>query len=298
MLQILTNVADGYTDAATLTPNANIRTISVQVSAPNFAICQVANKIVGGRPVFDQSEQAIQPGPITFQGVYGIRFRNFTPGKVAVVQANAYFVGEAVPEGNLPSNVVFTTAGQTGGGLTSNVAPTPLASFPPAAPNDGDICVLELPSAYDPVGGKKIRWILQYNASDLVWDFLGGPPLYAEVQTQENDANAAYGDLATIGPVQTIPRAGDYIISVGHGLSNNTGNIGFMAYSGAGISASDADAAATENVTLTAEISAVRERMKTSLNPAGSSVTAKYRFGNNSVFHQHRWMRITPVRIT
>lgn len=123
MLQILVNCGDDYTDAATIVPNQSIRTISVQVSAPYFAICQVANKIVGGKPVFDQSEQAIQPGPITFTGCYGIRFRNFTPGKVAVVQANAYFVNEAVPEGNLPSTVAFTTAGSTSSGVTT------LASF-------------------------------------------------------------------------------------------------------------------------------------------------------------------------
>lgn len=306
MLQILVNCGDGYTDAATITPNQNIRTISIQVSAPNFVVCQVANKLVGGRPVFDQTEQALQPGPITFQNVYGVRFRNFTPGKVAVVQANAYFVGEAVPEGNLPSNVVFTTAGQTGGGLTSNVAPTPLASFPPVGPLDGDICVLELPSTYDPVGGKKIRWILSYNAGDAVWDVIGGPSLYAEVLTLETSTSTSYGDLATVGPSITPPRPGDYEVTIGASMDivmNVAGCTGLMAYQGAGIAAaSDNDAAISAQANAAVARypggASTRSREKTSLTTV-SALVAKYRIiAGNSVDFQNRFMILRPIRIT
>lgn len=303
MLQILVNCGDGYTDAATITPNQNIRTIVCSVSAPNFAVVQVANRMVGGKPQFDQAEQAIQPGPITFTNVYGIRFRNFTAGKVAVIQANAYFVGEAVPEGNIPSSVVFTTGGSTGGGLTSNVAPTPLASFPPASPADGDICVLELPATYDPVGGKKMRWILQYNAADAVWDFLGGPDLYAVIVTQEASASTVYVDLATVGPSITLPRPGDYDITAEFDVWNSGGTINGaynMGYAIGGSAPSDATAAkGNGGNTNNGPVSGMKRARNLGL-VITNVITAKYRLvnGNGTGEYSNRALIATPVRIT
>ena len=65
---------------------------------------------------------------------------------------------------------------------------------------------------------KGIIWHLRLNvASGLPyqWEFVGGPPLYAEVLTSETNAVSTYAGLTTAGPSITVPAAGDYDVEVG-----------------------------------------------------------------------------------
>jgi hypothetical protein len=174
-----------------------------------------------------------------------------------------------------------------------------LTNWPPSTPTDGQQALLRLPSSYDPVGGKKLCWGFVYDAAASQWTFSGGPPLYNEVQTNELVASTGYGDNTTVGPAITLPRNGDYQLTVGHvPITNGAGtSSAFMAYSGAGITASDNDAAigVVSNVNDSPAFSVSRTRYKTALT--SGTVTAKYRYGSNQPNTEYRWITAVPVRI-
>lgn len=77
----------------------------------------------------------------------------------------------------------------------------------PSAPNDED----EFFYVADAANG--VEWHLKYRAAGTAgkrWEYVGGPPLIATVETSENTASITYVDLATAGPSVTVPLAGDY----------------------------------------------------------------------------------------
>ena len=80
---------------------------------------------------------------------------------------------------------------------------------PPGSPVDGNLWVLP----FDTTAG--VMWMFRYrsaSASTYKWEFIGGPPAYAEVvTTQTTTTTATWLDLATVGPQITVPRAGDYL---------------------------------------------------------------------------------------
>lgn len=215
-------------------------------------------------------------------GAIGVRFKTAGTG-TAVASARI------AP----PTQPILTLTASTASTTAMNIVPTSLASWPPSSPADGDLQVLELPASYDPIGGKKLRWLCQYNAGDAIWDVLDGAPLYAEVATKEADGSAAYGDLATVGPQLTLPRPGDYQIEAGWGNDGNGGGENYMAYAIGSTAAADADA--TIGIAGTS-FSVTRRRYKTGLSNV--TVTAKYRNAASNGFFQSRWLSIDPVRIS
>ncbi len=83
----------------------------------------------------------------------------------------------------------------------------PLVTSLPASPTDGQ----EVNFLADATNG--VVWRLRYrsaSASAYKWEFIGGPPLTAEVLTQEARTGNAYGDTVTPGPDVVVPLAGDY----------------------------------------------------------------------------------------
>lgn len=180
-----------------------------------------------------------------------------------------------------------------------NITPTALASFPPANPADGDLCVLELPTAYDPVTSQKIRWLLSYNAAASMWEAIGpAAPLYAEITTQETTTSGTYADLPTVGPTISLPRPGDYQIEHGADAGINiTGHPAVMSYSLLGAGASDNDAAGTTAGISVPANSIMRRRLKSGILTAGTAV-AKYRTDTNVGTFLQRWITATPVRLT
>ena len=237
--------------------------------------------------------------------IFAVRFRDGVSGTHAQVFGALFQEGEVA----FTPGTEFTTKITAGGGSGSpvaNIVPTPLASFPPAGPVDGDLCVLELPATFDPLGGKKLRWMLSYNAGDAVWDAITGAGLYAEVLTLETSSSTVYGDLTTVGPSITLPRPGDYEVTVGASMDivqNVAGCTGLMAYQGAGIAAaSDNDAAISGQANAVVNRypggASVRTREKVGLTTA-SALVAKYRIiTGNSVDFQSRFMVVRPLRLT
>jgi len=97
-------------------------------------------------------------------------------------------------------------------GWTMGRAATPLltsAQMTALVPYDGQEILLIV----DATNG--INWRLRYNsasASAYKWEFIGGPPLFADVQTLETTTSTSFAPLSggDNGPSVIAPRAGDY----------------------------------------------------------------------------------------
>lgn len=84
----------------------------------------------------------------------------------------------------------------------------------PAAPVDGQEAFYQSAAMATP----GMVWHFRYRAgsgSAYKWEFVGGPPLFAEVIAQETASAQIFGDLTTVGPTVTLPLAGDYDVEIG-----------------------------------------------------------------------------------
>lgn len=145
-----------------------------------------------------------------------------------------------------------------------------------------------------------VQWLLRYRAAGSAsypWEFIGGSPLTADVDTQESTSSTTLTDLATTGPTVTVPLGGDYDISFGCAISGITSADAMMSFAVGGVSAAVADGAKTFNATGIA-VSVARERRKTGV-AAGANIRAKYgtTFGTGTGSYQYRWIKATPVRV-
>ncbi len=145
-----------------------------------------------------------------------------------------------------------------------------------------------------------VVWRFRYrstSASSHKWEFIGGPPLYAEVATSESANLAAYGDLATVGPAVTAPLAGDYDVTVEARieLGFNT-QLGFMSYQLGGTGAVDADSIEAYFGTTVGLVTPSKTRRKTGLT-ASEALTAKYKTTVGAVTYSQRTIKIQPVRV-
>jgi hypothetical protein len=96
----------------------------------------------------------------------------------------------------------------------------------PASPSDGQEAIL-----VDSLTNPTYQWRFRYNAgssSAYKWEFVGGANLVSGVITAENSTTTnAWVNMATVGPIVTVPRAGDYffIASCVLGMTAATSNI-------------------------------------------------------------------------
>lgn len=190
--------------------------------------------------------------------------------------------------------------------LGSAVHPTLITSAAALAaltPADGD----EIYYLADATNG--VLWHFRYraaSASAYKWEAVGiGAPLFAEVTAPEARANAAYGDLATVGPSITAPLAGDYDVTIGAQLQTNADSsaarAAYMSYAIGGTAAADADALKYDATffNLYWQVhgqSDHRVRRKTGL-AAATALVAKYRSDGASSTFRDRYMSLVPVRV-
>jgi hypothetical protein len=81
---------------------------------------------------------------------------------------------------------------------------------PPATPADGDRWTLPIANG--------VVWQFRYNASGgtYKWEFVGGSDAYQMVAAAEGTTTqATWLNLNTNGPLVTVPRAGDYLVTYG-----------------------------------------------------------------------------------
>lgn len=144
-----------------------------------------------------------------------------------------------------------------------------------------------------------VAWLFMYDSSlaTYKWVFVGGAPVYAEVETVETTASAVYVALATAGPSIALTRAGVYDVEVGdHATSTVATAINYMSYDIGGTGAVDADAAMPHNDVAAMMATGYRSRRKT-IASASTTLTAKYKTNGGTASFQKRWMKVTPVQI-
>ena len=200
------------------------------------------------------------------------------------------------------------TAAQTYVGATGATGPTgtsaPTVAYGtslPASPVDGQETIL-----VDSISNPSYQWRFRYNVgstSSYKWEFVGGTPAYISVTTAESTSSSTYAALTTAGPSFTLPRAGDYNISIGfQGLMQVSAALYAMSYDIGGTGAVDADyvvgTVPQEGTSGNNDyISLSRTSTKTGLSAV--ALTAKYKTTNSkSATFKNRWFSITPVRVS
>lgn len=146
-----------------------------------------------------------------------------------------------------------------------------------------------------------IVWHLRYrsaSSSSYKWEYVGGPPLTAEITGEQTTTSTSYTDLATAGPSVTLPLGGDYIVTIAARMNNVTANqSAIMSYAIGASTALDAD-----SITQLMNGSAngplpynFRERRKTGLSAV--TLTMKYRSTTSTAGFQDRFIKALPIRV-
>jgi hypothetical protein len=108
-----------------------------------------------------------------------------------------------------PSDVAKVLKGDGTWGTIAAAATTGYGTALPGSPTDGREYIL-----VDSLTAPTYQWHFRYNAGatgPYKWEYIGGTPAYSAVATSEAVGTAsAWVNLATQGPLFTLPRAGDY----------------------------------------------------------------------------------------
>ena len=152
---------------------------------------------------------------------------------------------------------------------------------------------------YD-TGTAGVRWQFVYDSSDgttYPWLFIGGPDLYAAVNTEEGTGSGTYADLATSGPAITIPLAGDYDVRIEAQFNQSNVDFAIMSYDIGATGAVDADNVSTSFNSANERQHCGRTQRKTAI-AAATALTAKYRRGGGgTATFALRTIHATPVRV-
>jgi hypothetical protein len=174
----------------------------------------------------------------------------------------------------------------------------PYVTALPTPPFDG----FEVFYAADATNG--VIWHLRYRSGGGThkWEYVGGPPLYSLVTTQESTTSSSYGALATAGPSVTLPLAGDYMVTISGKIQTAptvpaSPSSAIMSYDIGATGAVDADNINVYATTTNAEANVSRTARKSGLTAV--TLTAKYKLAVNAGtgYFQDRTMIVTPVRV-
>jgi len=146
-------------------------------------------------------------------------------------------------------------------------------------------------------------WHLRYRsaaAGSYKWEFVGGGGLIAAVATSETTTSGTYTDLATVGPVITLPLAGDYKIATTATVANSSassgGAVSFSVSGAAANTAADAD-----SIRITSVSGGVLQASSVSVSKTGltaAAVTMRYRITvSGTATFTSRVLTAVPIRV-
>lgn len=166
----------------------------------------------------------------------------------------------------------------------------------PTAPTDGQFFI------YNANITDGVKWMFQYrsaSASTYKWEFIGGPPLVGEVDALESTTSISLVDLTTVGPSVTVPLAGDYFVSYGANLDNNSASgYSMMSFAVGATAASFDDIVENEAGAASKLYSLSRQRKKT-VATASSALVCKYAVAVATTGRfRWRFINATPIRVT
>jgi hypothetical protein len=176
------------------------------------------------------------------------------------------------------------------------VAPTGFGTSLPASPADNDRYFWEV----DATNG--VVWHMIWNAALSKWLFLGGPPLWSQVDTSETTASTTYVALTTAGPSITIPGAGGGLYLVGLGAEmvpvTTVSQRFSMSYDIGATGAVDADRTTVLKGGANEAASAFSlARFNRKSFATAAALVAKYKVSANTATFLNRWMSLLPVQV-
>lgn len=180
------------------------------------------------------------------------------------------------------------------GAVTNRSLALPYGTSFPVSPTNGDVYF------YQPAVGT--TWAFRYNGastSSYKWEFVGGPPLFAEDADDGTTTSTSYGDLtgSSVGPAVALPLAGDWDVRIES--RSNQSNVDFakMSYAIGGTAAVDADALTPSYNSGNERHHLVRTRRKTGLTAV--TLTCKYAVGGaGTATYDFRSIAAWPVRVS
>jgi len=222
-------------------------------------------------------------------GTYAAR-----PAASTVAAGTVYYCNDTL--------TTFRSDGSSWTYVAQSVAHVPISNFdsPPwSTPYNGMEVLLT-----DNLGTPTYAWRLRYNqfsSSAYKWEFVGGPALgVQQVADQTLAGNDTWGDLATVGPSITAPRAGQYLISAGCGVYN-TAAACIAQYVGVTIGAGTP----AFPFTAATAVPAAGQGYWMGIQPstpftaaAGDSIRMRYRVYTGTGSFNSRVLSITPVRVS
>jgi hypothetical protein len=265
-------------------PTAAVNTNTTQIATTEFVLAQ-ASASGDGTPAMDGTAAR---GTST----HFARADHVHPTDTSLAPlASPTFTGD--PKAPTPSAADNDTSIATTAFVQSLLGGVPaitIGTTPPSSPTDGDLWYYT---------GSGFTWAFIYDSSEATykWKFVGGPPMFAEVTTDDTTTSATYAALTTAGPSIALPRAGDYMVEIGFaGYVSSAGSTLTMSYDIGGTGAVDADGVAFDEPSASgyAETQS-RPRVKTGLTAV--SLVSKYKRVAGTAHFLNRWMRVTPVRV-
>jgi hypothetical protein len=207
----------------------------------------------------------------------------YTDGDIVIYNGVAYLCVRPTSAAPVPW---AGTAGPRYRGVFTTV------TWPPSSPVDGDTADLQA----DASAG--VLWRFRYNAgsaSVYKWEFVGGPPLFARVDTNESaTTTGSWLDLATVGPLVVLPRGGDYLAQAGATMTHTAQS---QFYAGIAVGAAEPLSSAEAMILVGQVISMPVMARATSV---ASGADLRLRYNNQTVgtlVARYRWISVQPVRI-
>lgn len=184
--------------------------------------------------------------------------------------------------------------------IISDIAPlAPRVTALPTSPVDGAECYF----VADAVNA--CLWHLRYNTASAKWEFLGGAPLYSEIDPyigtmggpDRSVSGANYIALA-VPLTLTLPVVGWYDIELGMGGYHGVqGQVSAMSYDIGTTPASDADAVGWQNALANMDVHRLWRLQRKQFVSAPLTLTAKFRTttSGSAVFRGPKSIKATPV---
>ena len=220
--------------------------------------------------------------------------RLIQPGVVANTAARptSPFTGQAIYQVDTAQYLIWDGTKWSSLGGTST-----LVTSLPSSPIDGQV----IDYVADSTNG--IVWRFRYrsaSSSAYKWEFIGGGVLDSYVATQQSTSSTTTVGLS--GPSVTVPFAGDYVVTGGAIIAENTaGNLAGFIFKGTGDSDVAWSSTYVYNTLALANTygSSASGIQKKTAQSAGQVIEMRYAVSNASTvgYFSNRFMNVTPIRV-